>query len=420
MLNYNASKKLRDSTKSALQELGKLMGTGSVQYQMLVDKLANQILQNAINYFNNSDDDDAPNKAMELQKYAQTIAIGKMAKDRCTQNVNILQGIIDKLPPAEIRKAVNNIRSVLRRYSQMAQENSKAKKSNEAFDSLYSEVLSNILGSQGPSITHVAPMIEGLVKDIVFIRETMGAKSKDYLNIATEVSAVALGITIDNVNNSQKDSSPYSLAITSPKIREALEDAAKVVQYIQLMGPEQKFLNERLEPNKKTLDKMAASFAVFARVDTKTFYTEREYFSSSHTKSELQAFMNKFPNSSFAQSARSMVAGIEVLENQLAHVTAIEACQDIYNSRQRDRVCDGLIDDKCFSLVKKKEKDCRKYLETFSNHSNEVKAKLKTIHKWWWALGIVNAVLLGCLLLPEMIALPIVIGVIALIVDACV
>ena len=136
MLNYNASKKLRDNTKSALQELGNLIGTGAVQYQILVDKLANQILQNAINYFNNTDDDDAPNKAMELQKYAQSIAVGKMAKDRCTQNVNILQGIIDKLPPVEIRKAVNNIHSTLKRYSQMAKENSTAKKSDGVFDSL--------------------------------------------------------------------------------------------------------------------------------------------------------------------------------------------------------------------------------------------------------------------------------------------
>jgi len=420
LLSYNASKTLRDTTKSALCELKEFMDTDSVQYQMLVDKLANQILQCAINYFNNSDADDAPFKAMELQKYAQSIAVGKMARDRCTQNVTILQGIIDKLPPAEIRQAVSAIHASLKRYSQLAKEGSVTKTSDEGYGSTPSAILSSRLISLVPQITRVTPMIEGLVQNIVLIREKMGPNSIEYRRIATEVSAVALGITIDNVNNAQKDTSLYGSLISSSNIRPALEDAVKVVQYIELMGPEQKFLEERLSPNKKTLDRMAASFAVFASVDRRTFYTENEYYSSSRSKSELRDFLNKFPSGIFAQTARDKITAIELLENQLTGITTIEACQDVYNKRQRDMACDKLIDDKCFSLVKNKESDCRKYLMTFSNHTTEVKAKLKTIHKWWWALGIVNITLLGCLMFPEMIVLPIVIGIIGLIVDACV
>lgn len=411
-LNYAASKKLRDNTKSALKKLGELMDNDTPQYQMVVDKLANQILQSAINYFNNSDDDDAPFKAMELQKYAQSIAVGKMAKDRCAQNVSILQGIIDKLPPAEIRDAVKNISSTLRRYSQMAKDNLKPKSSS---DSRYSSPILSMFEST--PITKVVPMIESLVKDLVLIKEKLGVTSIEYKEAATNVAAVALGITIENVNNSQKTNGFTSASLN---IREALGDAVKAVKYIELMEPEQRFLNERLAPNKKTLDSMASSFAVFASVDNKTFYTESEHYNSSHSKSELQAFMKKFPNGRFFQNAATKVSAIEHLECQLTNANTIEACQTLYKSRQRDDVCDGLIDDKCFSLLKNKEKDYRKYLETFSAHKKDVQNKIKTIHKWWWALGIVNLVLLGCLLVPEAIAWPIVLGVVALIVDACV
>ena len=418
--NYNASKRLRDTTRTSLRELGDLMGKNSAQYQMLVDKLANQILQNAINYFNSSDDDDAPLKAMELQKYALSIAVGKMVKDRCAQNVSILQGIIDKLPPAEIRSAISRIHSALKRYSVKAKENATGNKFGSGTTSSKDAAFRSISGLFGPSITPVSPMIESIIKDIVFIREKMGPKNSDYINIATEVSVVALGITIDNVNNAQKSTSPYSSFSVSSKIRDAVSDAVKVVKYIQLMGPDQEFLSKRLEPNKQTLDKMATSFAVFASVDERTFFTESEYYNSSHTKSELQAFINKYPTGSHAPAARKKISEIEALEKQLSQVTDITECQNIYNGRQRDGVCDTLIDDKCFSLVKNRETDCRKYLVTFSKHKDEVRAKLKTVHKWWWALGIVDAVLLGCLLLPGTIAIPIVIGVIALIVDACV
>jgi hypothetical protein len=272
----------------------------------------------------------------------------------------------------------------------------------------------------GPSMTPVTPMIQELIAPIISIRERMGVNSKEYKSIVTEISAVALGITIENVNNAQEHHLPFGGFDSTTKIRSALEDAVKVVKYIELMGPEQKFLTERLAPNKKTLDRMASSFVVSASVDYRTFYTEAEYYRCSHTKAELSNFLARYPDGTYAQNAKNRIETITTLEKQLATVTTIEECQNIFTSRQRDNVCDGLIDDKCFSLLKNKEKDCMKYLQTFSKHSKEVKAKLKTIRKWWVALGIVNAALLGCFLMPEIIALPIIVGIVELFIDACV
>ena len=83
-------------------QLKGFLSTNDLQYQMIADKLGLEILQCGIDYFNDSKERDAARKAMSLQKYAKSIVVGQMAKDRCKENVDILQEIIDNLPPSEV------------------------------------------------------------------------------------------------------------------------------------------------------------------------------------------------------------------------------------------------------------------------------------------------------------------------------
>ena len=62
--NYRAGEKLMTSTKGLLSQLRNLLNTSDMQYQMIADKLATTILQCGINYFNDTEEDDAPVKAM--------------------------------------------------------------------------------------------------------------------------------------------------------------------------------------------------------------------------------------------------------------------------------------------------------------------------------------------------------------------
>ena len=64
--NCKAGEKLMETTKSALNQLGALLPKSDLQYQMIADKLGLEILQCGIDYFNGSDDDDAPKKATAL------------------------------------------------------------------------------------------------------------------------------------------------------------------------------------------------------------------------------------------------------------------------------------------------------------------------------------------------------------------
>lgn len=90
---YASGLKLMNETKERLAQLKELLSVSDMQYQMIADKIAQEILQCGIDYFNNTVDDDAPQKASVLQNYALSIAVGKLAKDRCEENVGILNKI---------------------------------------------------------------------------------------------------------------------------------------------------------------------------------------------------------------------------------------------------------------------------------------------------------------------------------------
>lgn len=115
----NAGTKLMNSTKADLAQLKQFVPTGDLQYQMIADKLGLEILQCGIDYYNDSDAADAARKAMVLQKYAQSVVVGKMAKDRCKENVDILNRIIAELPPSEVFAEDRAIKEELRKFTRL-------------------------------------------------------------------------------------------------------------------------------------------------------------------------------------------------------------------------------------------------------------------------------------------------------------
>ena len=88
----NAGTKLMNDTKADLTQLKQFVSTSDLQYQMIADKLGLEILQCGIDYYNDSDAAEVAHKAMVLQKYAQSVVVGKMARDRCKENVDIQIG----------------------------------------------------------------------------------------------------------------------------------------------------------------------------------------------------------------------------------------------------------------------------------------------------------------------------------------
>ncbi len=114
-----AGQKLMSETKNTLSKLKKTIPSTDIRYQTVADKLAAEILQCGIDYFNNSKDDDCASKAMKLQKYASTVAVGSLTKQRCKENVDILQKIIDSLPPIQVIEQYRAVQNELQKCHQL-------------------------------------------------------------------------------------------------------------------------------------------------------------------------------------------------------------------------------------------------------------------------------------------------------------
>lgn len=171
----NAGEKLRINTRNAILQLKGFLSTKDLQYQMIADKLGLDILQCGIDYFNDSEEPDAAHKAMSLQKYAKSIVVGQMAKDRCKENVDILQRIIDNLPPAEVFAEDRAIKEELRKYCQLPDK-----------------------------ICHAVTLLKKTRPYLLSIKQKMGADNAYYLKITTQVIGNALHNIIEEVNEAQK------------------------------------------------------------------------------------------------------------------------------------------------------------------------------------------------------------------------
>ena len=171
-----AGEVLMKSTKATLQQLMSLLPKTDLQYQMIADKFGLEILQCGIDYFNEADEADAAHKAMKLQKYAMGIVVGQMAKDRCNENVDILQKIIDNLPPSEVYSEDRAIHEELRKYCLLPDK-----------------------------ICHAVTLLNNTRPHLQAIKRKLGVSNGYYLKISSQVVGNALSNAIAEVNASNNN-----------------------------------------------------------------------------------------------------------------------------------------------------------------------------------------------------------------------
>lgn len=200
-------KKLIKDTKSPLKELKDILGVSDSQYQITADSLAKQILQCGINYYNDTDDSDKIDKALEIQEYALSIAVGKLTKDRCQQNVDIL-------------------------YKH--QKQSGTDKDVEAIVKLLQglEARPNSMSSATSFVNKCLPHLENL-------RNALGRTNDLYIKVCSAVANNALGFAIKLVN---RDTNSKSLA----------ESAMSLINKIETLDVDSNTRN-RIAANKSTL-----------------------------------------------------------------------------------------------------------------------------------------------------------------------
>lgn len=119
---YEFGLKLYTNTKDELALLKSILGTSDLKYKALADQLANEIMQCGIDYFNKSQENNSRDNYLEssqkLTKLADSIAVGKMAKDRAKDSLATLEDMKDR----EINKAIAILSSIKLAYEKAISE----------------------------------------------------------------------------------------------------------------------------------------------------------------------------------------------------------------------------------------------------------------------------------------------------------
>ena len=107
--NLQAAKRLKALAVRVLPQLKKIYADDVLAYQVQADKLAEAVLQRAIVFFNERGGGEAVYQAMPLQQYALSIAEGEPARQRCRENVAVLQGWVDDLSPQTVKQHLDQV-----------------------------------------------------------------------------------------------------------------------------------------------------------------------------------------------------------------------------------------------------------------------------------------------------------------------
>lgn len=241
-----AGTKLLNETKTPLAQLKALLTANDLQYQMIADKLGLEILQCGIDYYNASEAADAAHKAMRLQAYALSIVVGKMAKDRCKENVDILQKIIDDLPPKEVFAEDKAIKEELRKFCQLPDK-----------------------------ICHAVTLLNNTKPHLQAIKQKLGATNAYYLKISTQVVGNALHNVIEEVNFAQReDDNNGSFGIRSERdkamsamlrlvtVKAALKEAWNATELMDTFDMEADFKTNRYNKNRSILKDLCDQLGV--------------------------------------------------------------------------------------------------------------------------------------------------------------
>lgn len=248
-----AGKKLANNTHKVRIQLQKLVGSDDSRYSRLVDKLANQIMQCSINYFNKIDGENREviENALKLGEYAVKIAVGKMARDHIQHNVDILLKKKENLPPAEVEEEVSEILLSLKKFVELPDK-----------------------------IVHSVTLLNDTKPFLQLMKLKLGADNVFYLKLSTQIVSNALHNLIEEVNYVQKEPK-YDFTTSTPaqralndlmdtptqkflrlmEIEKTVKAAWNCTKIMDSFDMESSFRSERYLPNRNTLKSMYDQFA---------------------------------------------------------------------------------------------------------------------------------------------------------------
>lgn len=119
---YKFGTDLYSKTKTELTLLKSIVGNTNLQYKMLADNIAKEILQCSVDYFNASQEQEKSNnyleEAMKLAKLAENISVNDATKNKAKENISTLEGMKDR----DLNQAISTLYSIKIAYDKAINE----------------------------------------------------------------------------------------------------------------------------------------------------------------------------------------------------------------------------------------------------------------------------------------------------------
>jgi hypothetical protein len=177
----NVGKALYEQTSENLKQLKSILGTSNLKFSSISDKVSDEILQCGIDYFSHYKDSstDPGSASMDLFRKAKTLAIGNIAKQRCSENTENLQEWIDDKPErdkqARILADLERLKNLIDEYEGRSETVSNAKQ---------------LLASARPYLSNV--------------KSILGSTDELYLGLSSRIASDAQGMCVSEINKLQE------------------------------------------------------------------------------------------------------------------------------------------------------------------------------------------------------------------------
>ena len=285
---YAAGVHLMQTTKAPLSTLKNLLDTDDMAYQTVVDKLATQILQCGINYYNKSkeDEDTQIEKAYALQNYALSIAVGRLVKERCAENVAILEKKKKELPPKAVRFYDKKIKEQL------------------------------VAAVKRPNKSSVSQeLVEACAPYLASIKDELGSTHEYYLQISTLVVAAGLSKVIDEFNSMMNDSLKIQLLLdrenTLNKLRTMFRSAWKATLYMDKLDMDPDFRSSRFNQQKLALRKQVVELIDVNQSVRLSMRSDNAEFAACNSISSYKRYLEIFSEGKHVAEARAAIEKLE-------------------------------------------------------------------------------------------------------------
>ena len=268
----NAGDTLYKRARPVLENLKAAFGLSNLKFQTICDKVSEELLlcgRQLFDDYKDHDTYDAGGPAMDLFKKAKHLAIGKVAKQRCAENIEGLQEWIDDKPNRDLENKIGkDIDYIVELIKHTAATLKNEGKYPKGYDDPYSELpfdqqpqnndyrLNTPQSSswdRNPYSVNLFRLSRDNVKNckpkLDNIRNTLGATNATYKNLSDNIASYALACLIAYVN-SQGDPK-YGIP---PKITDHVINAMNAIGDLYMEPDSRKRYNEQ----KAVLTKMHA------------------------------------------------------------------------------------------------------------------------------------------------------------------